>query len=273
MDAEIITVTDFTGISRWRDQFVVDNGLPFLVVIGPGGLGKSQMFKRYLPDGSLYLSGELSAVQLFVQLYRHRDQLVVFDDVDPLFRIAAIVNMLKSLGNTDAEKTLFWNKLNRQLEKLGIPTQFTTRSRVCILANSLDHINANLAAVLDRGFVVRFEPTFDSVHEEVRTWFTDDEIYNFIGSHRRLISRPSMRLYAKALDMKSAGGDWKGVLLQYWTQGDVKLRLALQVCENPSLTTAEERVQRFADLGGGSRATFMRKQKELRDLLGDRAAA
>jgi hypothetical protein len=273
MDIESITVTTYVEMKLFRDQFVGENGLPFLVVVGSPGLSKSQMFRRHLPEGSLYLSGALSAVQLFVQLYRHQDQFVMIDDMDSLFRDPAAVNLEKNLCNTDIEKTLFWNKQNHQLEKLGIPTQFTTRSRVCILANTLDHINPNLAAVLDRGVVVRFEPTFQSMHEEVRTWFTDDEIYEFIGSHRRLISQPSMRYYARALSIKSAGGDWKDVLLRYWTHNDIKLQLTAQICDDAALTTAEERVKRFADLGCGSRATFMRKQKEWRDLVGDRAAA
>jgi hypothetical protein len=222
-----------------------------------------------MPEGALYLSGALTAFHLYMQLYQFRDQPVVIDDVDALFKDRAAVNLLKCLCNTDAQREVFWGKRTKQLDDDDIPRRFTTSSRVCILANELRHIDANLGAVLDRAFVLRFEPSAEEVHRETGTWFKDREVHEFFGNHLRLIPSPSMRMYLHAAELKRLGTDWRGWLLRQWTHDDPKLALVAEVLMDPTLKTTEQRVERFRHLGGGSRATYMRSQARWRTLRGD----
>jgi hypothetical protein len=261
-------VTTFAEMEWWRDRFLGEDGPQFLVVIGTPGTGKSRMFSDNKPPHTLYLGGALSAFHFYTQLYIHLNDLVIIDDVDSLFKDKAAVNLLKCLCNTDATRTVYWGKRNKQLDDEGVPTRFETTSRVCILANTLTSIEANLAAVLDRAFVIEFKPNADELHSEVGGWFMEDEVYDFVGKHLNLVSQPSMRFYVRAQKMKEMGGDWQAWLLRQWLGDDPKLALLGQVLADRTLVTAEQRVARFAELGGGSRATYMRKQAEWRQLSG-----
>ena len=164
------TVHDYAAYRDWVRSFCADGGLNLLIVIGPPGIAKSQIMKEMLPPNALYRSGATRTFQLYINVFQHRDQPVVIDDVDALFKDTASVNLLKCLGNTDAVKELFWGKRAKQLEEEGVPRRYRTTSRVCILANTLKAIEENLNAVLDRAFVIHFKPTVAEVHREVGKW-------------------------------------------------------------------------------------------------------
>jgi len=261
-----IPVNTYKQMFWWRDCFFSQNGPILMVVVGSPGVSKSHMFREKLPPGGLYASGSLSCVHFYTQLYEHRDEIVVVDDVDALFSDASAVNLLKCLGNTDHERTVFWGKQNHQLDALGIPKQFTTTSRVVILANTLKSIEANLAAVLDRAIVISFQPGPAEIHHETARWFQNKEVYNFIGANLHRIPEHSMRWYRKADDVYRVGGDWRSLLLCAWHPKDAKLSLVAEILQDEALATSEARVRRFQELGGGSRATFMRKLAKWREV-------
>ena len=60
---------------------------------------------------------------------------VVIDDVDALYADRSGVRLLKCLCQTEEEKAVAWHSDARSLERQGIPREFTTKSRVVIIAN------------------------------------------------------------------------------------------------------------------------------------------
>lgn len=261
-------VTSYAAMRWWRDRFFQDDGPQTVIVTGRPGVSKSHMFREAMPGKALYQSGALSAFHLYMTLHEHADEPVVLDDVDSLFADKAAVNLLKCLCNTDAVRTVFWGKRSHELDEHGVPRRFQTTSRICILANTIKNVEANLGAVLDRAFVIRFEPSVHEVHREVGTWFGDREVHEFIGQHFSLIPAASMRWYVKASEMHRLGADWEGWLIRQWTQQDRLLATVAEVLADATITTAAQRVRRFKELSGGSRATYMRKQAEWRRLRG-----
>ena len=81
------------------------------------------------------------------------------DDVDGLYGDRSGIRLLKCLCQTEEEKAVAWHSDARSLERQGIPREFTTRSRVVIIANDWKALNKNVAALQDRGHVVFFEPS------------------------------------------------------------------------------------------------------------------
>jgi hypothetical protein len=260
-------VRTYADIAWWRDRFLNEGGPQTLIIVGPSGTGKSRMFRDHLPPDALYLGGTLSAYHFYCELYEYVDELIVVDDVDALFKDQSAVSLLKCLCNTDTSRSVFWGKRNKQLEDEGIPTRFLTTSRVCILANTLTSVRENLAAVLDRAFVLRFEPDLQELHAEVGHWCKDSEVYEFVGRHLNLVVQPSMRTYGHAENIKAMGGDWRGWLTRKWFADKPKLAMVAQIMADQSLVTANQRVARFAALGGGSKATYMRIQAKLREIM------
>src|SRR5262249_60807068 len=73
-------------------------------------------------------------------------------------------------------KTLGWLTLTPILELHDVPTQFTTTSRLALIGNDWKTLNADVAALEDRGHVLFFEPAPLEVHRQAAGWFWDQEI-------------------------------------------------------------------------------------------------
>ena len=100
------------------------------------------------------------------------------------------------------------------------------------------------------------------MHARTATWFWDQTIFNWIGDHLHLISRPSMRTYFAAWELKAAGLDWKGLLLDRWLSGTRLLVARLKA--DLSFATEEDRAMAFVAQGGGCRATYFNHARELK---------
>jgi hypothetical protein len=194
------------------------------------------------------------------------DRLVVIDDVDSLYEDRRAVRLLKALCNTDEEKSIGWESATRHLDKEGIPRNFVTRSRLCLIANRWRSLNVNVQAIEDRGHVVYFAPTAAEIHRRVAEgkWFKDAEVFKFIGDHLNLIPQPSMRQYILAAEKKKAGMDWRRLTVSSWTE-DESMMLLIELASDPKLKTTDARCKAFIKRGGGSRGTFFRKWKEYQD--------
>lgn len=95
-----------------------------------------------------------------------------------------------------------------------MPSSFTTKSPVCLIANEWRTLNANVQAIEDRAIIVHFAPSPGEVHVKVREWFDDDEVYQFIEEHLLFIPRPSMRYYVKGRQLRQANPErWRTQLL------------------------------------------------------------
>jgi hypothetical protein len=246
------------------DQFVgafADGLLNLLLIIGRPGVQKSHAVKAAVGRRACWIDGSATAFGLYCQLYRHRDRPVVIDDVDGLYADRAAVRLLKCLCQTESRKRLGWYSA-AVTRGDGIPTSFTTTSRVAILANELQPLNANVAAVLDRGHVLVFDPAAREVHLRTAEWFWDQEVFDFVGRSLHLAGRLSMRDYALAWELKRAGMDWRSWLLVRWGLTGTRLLVA-KLKADASFSSEVERVRAFIKQQGGCRATYFNHAKKL----------
>jgi hypothetical protein len=165
--------------------------------------------RAVLNGQACWIEGNASPFGMYVQLYRHRDQFVVIDDVDALYAERSGIRLLKCLCPTEEEKAVAWHSDARSLERQGIPREFTTKSRVVIISNDWRTLNKNVAALQDRGQVLFFQPGAAEVHRQARTWFDDPEIYQGFAAHLHRMREPSLRHYVRAKEHgldRAAGG-------------------------------------------------------------------
>jgi hypothetical protein len=225
-----------------------------LVLVGPGGLGKSRSVRAALDGTGCWIEGNATPFGMYVRLYRHRDQFVVIDDVDALYADRSGVRLLKCLCQTEEEKSVAWHSDARSLERQGIPREFTTKSRVAIIANDWRTLNKNVAALQDRGHVLLFQPSAAEVHAQAGTWFDDREIYDWFGANLHRVGEPSLRHYVRTRELKAAGMDWTDVLSV--AAENRRARLAAELLASDAYGSTEARVKAFVERGGGCRATF-----------------
>ena len=149
-------------------------------------------------------------LDLYATLYQSRAKPVVLDDLDGLLRDPSNTALLKCLCDTTHVKRVEWGNYNRAFSRKRnrLPKSFDSISRVCLLANDLGVLNANISAVQDRGLLLLFQPDAVEVHREVARggWFGDEEVFDFLGQHLFLVARPSFRLYLTAQSQKVGPG-------------------------------------------------------------------
>lgn len=96
-----------------------------------------------------------------------------------------------------------------------LPSEFDTTSTVILIANQWRSLNADIHALEDRALAIHFDPSNDELHEVVRAWFSDHEVYDFIGSLLPYVPRISIRHYLKGKTLRHAGmHDWKETILR-----------------------------------------------------------
>jgi hypothetical protein len=256
------TVCTYASLDQWARAFA-DGHFNLLFILGNPGLQKSQLMRQTVAPPALWLQGHVTSFEMYRELYRHKDELVVIDDVDCLCAERESVRLLRDLCDSQVVKTVAWHSATGKLEEEGIPPSFSTASKVCIIGNAWKTLNPSVAALEDRGHAVLFDPSAEEVHHRTADWFTDRDIYDFIGASLHLISRPSMRHYTLARELKQAGMAWRDKLLEAWLPS-WRTFLVAQLLADPSFASEEERVMAFAARSGGSKSTYYRHVALLR---------
>src|SRR6266699_4208191 len=237
-----LRLTTDSALEQYVRAFAAGH-LNLLMIFGPPGVGKSRSVRQAIGSRVCCIGGQATPFGIYLQAYEHRHEPIVLDDVDGLYADRLGVRLLKALGQTERTKTLSWQSAAPTLERQGIPRQFTTTSRVALIGNDWKTLNADVAALEDRGHLLLFEPTPLEVHRQAARWFWDQEIFYFIAGHLHLMAQHSLRTYCHAWELKQAGLDWRqGVLCRCLT--GVALAVA-KLKANPDFASEAQRVQAF----------------------------
>lgn len=258
---EILSVETYGELTSYVEAF--RNGhFDLLVVVGSWGLGKSRLVKEVLGKEARWIEGTSTAFGIYTSLHASRDRPIVIDDVDSIYSDKHCVSLLKAICSTEPKKRVQWNASASYLGREGLPTEFTTSSRVLIICNEWRTLNQNVAALEDRGLVVRFVPGPKEVHARAAAWFKDAEIYEWFEGQLPRIEVHSFRYYVKAAQMKAGGLPWKRVLPGHRGRAS-RAALARSLMDDESFAGNEERAVAFTKRGGGSRVTFYNYRKKI----------
>jgi hypothetical protein len=236
--------------------------LHLLMLFGPPGVGKSRAVRQALDGNVRWISGQATPLGIYLEAYQHRHLPLVLDDIDGLYADRSGIRLLKALCQTEPVKTLGWHTLTSFLELRDVPPQFTTHSRLALIGNDWKTLNADVAALEDRGHVLFFEPTALEVHRRAAGWFWDQEIFDLVASHLHLMGQHSLRTYGQAWELQRAGLDWQRAVLCRCLSGPALL--VARLLADPSFASEAARVQAFIAAGGGCRATYYHHARKLR---------
>ena len=266
--------TSYSLLDRYIRAFVAssDNDASgtwgLLLVRGPAGTGKSVAIRQAVgADAHILTGGNLTPLGLWIAVADDPYGLFVLDDPDEMFRDVSLVRLLKAMTDTLHPKHLTWPTATKQLGGKGQPPRkFDADPKFIIVLNDRRQENANNIALETRGVVIEFVPTNEAIHERAAGWFTDGEIYEFVGRHLPLIPVLHQRFYVTAQKLKSLGIDWREYLLHEW-HSDESVATILRLLEDDNLKQ-EERAQRYAELTGRSVRDFYNRLKSLRCAAG-----
>ncbi len=214
-----------------------------------------------LADRAAWVDGNATAFGVYCAAFMHQDEPIVLDDVDALYRDANGIRLLKQLCQSESSRLLGWYSDPQYLERRGMPRTFTTSSPVAIIANRWSTMNADVAALEDRGHMIVFDPSPMEIHQQAALWFDDQEVFDFVSEHLHLMTSHSFRTYLLALELKKAQMDWKRTILSRFLSGP--LLLVAQLKADPAFKSEAERVRAFREIGGGGRSSYFKYARRL----------
>jgi len=268
---DAIVVRRYADLLRYLRKFAAGE-LGLVLLLGRHGTGKTESAKNTLGIGplgnggagrrALYVEGHAQPFGLYHQLWEHRDQPIVLDDLDKLYANADCVRLLKPLCNDGRAKEIAW-VTKTTINAIDVPSRFETRSNVLLIANYWRTLNPNVRALEDRAIILHFDPDNAEVHRRVKEWFDDAVVFEFIAHYLSAVPHVSMRHYDKGRRLRRAGfEDWRQIVLQMMLPDRlIGIVAGLQV--DPRFETDKERVRRFIEDTGMSRPTYCRIKRRL----------
>jgi len=232
-----------------------------LLLLGPPGVGKSQIVRRVLGAQAAWIAGNATPFGIYLHAYEHRDEPLVLDDIDDLGAQPAGARLLKALCQSDDVRTLSWQSAAHALRERGVPREFPTSSPVMLIANQWTTSSLNVQAVEDRLHVLSFQPSQTEIHRQAATWFWDAEVFEFVGRHLNLLADLSFRVYIRAAELKQAGLDWRSAVLVTCVSPTTAIVARLKA--DDTLPSEEARAQAFVQGGHGCRATYFNHVRKL----------
>jgi hypothetical protein len=85
---KVLHLTSYDRLEQYLRAFAQGH-FHLLILVGAGGLAKSRSVRAVLNGKACWIEGNATPFGMYAKLYRHRDQFVVIDDVDPSTPIAA----------------------------------------------------------------------------------------------------------------------------------------------------------------------------------------
>ena len=139
---------------------------------------------RRVVDGQVaWIDGNATPFGVYCAAFVHQDKPIVLDDVDALYRDTNGIRLLKQLCQSEPSRLLGWHSDPQGLERRRVPAKFTTSSSVAIIANRWSTMNADVAALEDRGHMIMFDPPPIEIHRQAALWFRDQEVFDFVGEY------------------------------------------------------------------------------------------
>ncbi len=238
-----------------------------LIFVGPPGRLKSSIIEAATRASAHLISGHATPFEVFCEAQEHKDQLLIIDDADGLYREAVGQRLLTNLTNPKSPKSVYWT--SDAPKARGLLKVFQTTSKVCIIDNAWNTQSEHIEALEDRSRLFLFDPPPQEVHKEMESqeWFNDQEIYEFVGQNLCFFTELSARAYVKAAEAKEAGEDWREYLLKNQIEAN---DLALLLLEYDAVwrdRSVDDKCQEWCQRTGKSRATYFNRKRNLRDRM------
>ena len=211
-----------------------------MIVSGPPGVGKSHGVEKVLGKHDLIadiagdsklkkyevVKGAMSAIGLYVKLYKHadKDNVLVFDDCDSIFSDELSLNILKAALDSKKTRRIHWNTDSFKLRNEGVPDSFEFKGSAIFITNikfdnvkskkMRDHLEAlesrchyiDLTIDTEREKMLRIKQIVsDGMLDEYQ--FAEEvheEIVDFIDINKKRLRELSLRTVLKVADLAKA---------------------------------------------------------------------
>lgn len=259
MTQHLVKVRTYKELHAFIEKFG-EGKLNFVIVIGPGGVGKSEAVKKLCPHVRL-LEGRLSAAQFYNICLECRPTTPICLSDIKMVDLKENLEHLRQLTETTILKTMHWSTT------WANPQSFITASKLIVLTNDWNSKTPAAKALETRAScIIDFCPSAEELHLQVATggWFHDQEVFDFMQQHLHLVKEPSFRHYSQAAELRKAELPWESCLLE-WILGDEKMQKIATLVLDKSMGE-NEKARRASQSGLCSERDYFRQKKKLRNM-------
>jgi len=184
---------------RVRSRDVANGDSHALLVVGPGGLGKTHVVNATLKahPGVVVtrLNSHCTPLAFYEQLHKHKTSanILVLEDMEETLENKTVQGLLRSATdgpkdrNARKERMVRWNSTSAKLADLKLPAQFKFEGRIIIIANSTPD-NSTWRAFETRCRRVIFEATPEEVIAFMRHLTRDDYMIDTATGPARILA-------------------------------------------------------------------------------------
>lgn len=218
-------------------QLVVSGKVRACVISGPAGSGKTSTVVRMLAKHSTKrykcISGTMSPIMIYAELYRHRKagEVIVLDDIDSVYKSIEGMNIIKAATDSVAQRKISWLTANPLLKAWGIDSTFNYDGAIILISNEpfkaskSSKLNGHLNAISDRLFHIpmgtndKDEQFHQLCYYVVKQGLLrsrglgpsqEAEIMQYITDHYERLPSITLRTATKLSDlMQQAPSNWK----------------------------------------------------------------
>lgn len=194
-------------------QLVFERKVNSGFITGQGGIGKSftaDQVAEHLgleEDKDFYrIKGHMAPTSLYTHLYKHRQDITIFDDCDSVMRDPTSGNLLKAVLDNHGRRVVSWRSPRLPPK---VPGSFEFSGSVLFISNlNKDKVEQ---AVRDRCLIVDLYMTAEEKIERMRyicngvrpdlSIERKEEVLDMMDKYRNTIKDMSLRMFVKAIDV------------------------------------------------------------------------
>ena len=233
---------------------LMNNATQSLYLAGRGGVGKTQtvedeLAKRGLTDGEGYfkITGSASTAGIYRILYKHRKDILLFDDSDGALADMDSRNLFKAASDTKKVRKISWMKAGKNYvdpddmdedddsaDPDVLPRYFDFTGKIIFISNlKLDKLDPD-GALRTRGYVISIDPSdievYDYMAKIVGNIKLDvdfelsvkqrQEVIDVLRSRKLKEGGVNLRQLVRGLNtmagiLRDGGSDWHNMVLRY----------------------------------------------------------
>lgn len=240
-----------------------------LFLSGRPGIGKTTAVLYYLVKHGLkpikdfvYYNTHTSPLTLYMTLYNNKDKIIIFDDMQKLFKDEISRNMfLSCLWSPTGKRIVNWNSIVT-MDRYEMPKRFIFEVKVIAMVNK---IPANMEGIRSRCF--NYELNFK--HKEILKILDivasekkmPDEIMKFIRKNTNEANEVNLRTLIKLNDLYSNSNNWEKLAME---QLELNPDLQTLIKIMKSVKSVTEQIKLFTNETGLQRRTYFLYKKELK---------
>lgn len=226
VETPICSVAEKFDYIREVVRMVINGVNPSALITGRSGVGKTYMVQDELKNAGLkkdedylFVSGHSSAFGLYKLLHDHRDQFIIMDDFDSVFRDLKAVNILKAaLDSYDVRRVSWFSEKTDNNE--DIEPSFDFEGRIIFISNLYaDRIDN---AICSRSFCIDLRMTNDEVTEHMQNLIhviephistsEKQEVLDYISTISNDFTAYGLRTFIQSIRLRHGAGpttDWR----------------------------------------------------------------